>query len=346
MPKAPISVICAGMIGITALLAFWYGIKFPQKKAPNIIVRPAGPVDPDLPFLLIRDSQNDKPLGSLTVFAMHVSTFWSSQFSADYPAYLQIGLRRQFGDKFISIFGIGAAGDIGNIDFIGKLIPGPDTEPDRIGNALATTILQGAAEMQPINHPDLAVRSKTLLVPLQEITQEQIARSYEIIQQNDHHPVDLLVIANAWKVLITEAFWKRFGPNLPMEVNVIRISADTSIVVLPHEIFVELGLAIKKASPFKHTLVITMAHDLSFYVPTKKAFAEGSYEVIASTIKPGGGERLVDTAVEMLRELSPATPRTSASGDRRSARQCPGYGKPGVPSLPGPRLPLLPAASQ
>ena len=293
------------MLGIAAVLAFWYGNKFPARKASNIIVRPAGPVDPDLPFLLIRDAQNGKPLGSLTVFAMHVATFGQGQFSGDFPAYLQSGLRRHFGDKFISIFGEGAAGDIGNIDFIGKPFQRLDNEPSRIGNALTTTILHEAAEMQPIDHPDLVVRSKMVPVPLQEITQEQIARSYEIIQQNDHSPVDLLVIAKAWKVLNTERFWKRFGPNLPMEVHVIRISGDTAIAVLPHEIFVELGLAIKKVSPFKHTFVIGYAHSLDFYVPTRKAFAEGSYEVIASTIKPGGGEMLVDTAAKMLRELKP-----------------------------------------
>lgn len=34
---------------------------------------------------------------------------------------------------------------------------------------------------------------------------------------------------------------------LPMEVQVFRLSEDVAIVALPGEVFVELGLAIKKA---------------------------------------------------------------------------------------------------
>ena len=90
-----------------------------------------------------------------------------------------------------------------------------------------------------------------------------------------------------------------------MEVRVIRLSADTAIVTLPHEIFVELGLAIKQASPFRNTLVLSLCNDVDFYIPTRKAFAEGSYEVVNSRVKPGAGEALVAAAVGMLKELKP-----------------------------------------
>jgi hypothetical protein len=46
-----------------------------------------------------------------------------------------------------------------------------------------------------------------------------------------------------------------------------------------------------------------MANDLDFYVPTRRAFAEGSYEVVTSSVKPGGGERLVDGCLQLLRQL-------------------------------------------
>ena len=82
-----------------------------------------------------------------------------------------------------------------------------------------------------------------------------------------------------------------------------RSDADTAIVCLPCEIFVELGLAIKKASPFKHTVVIEICNDRPSYVPTQKAFAEGSYEVTNARVKPGAGEMLVDAAVRLLGSL-------------------------------------------
>jgi neutral ceramidase len=75
-------------------------------------------------------------------------------------------------------------------------------------------------------------------------------------------------------------------------------------VLLPGEVFAELGLAIKQASPFKHTVVIELSNDNPAYIPTDKAFKEGSYETINSRIAPGGGERLVAEAVRLLKALA------------------------------------------
>ena len=66
--------------------------------------------------------------------------------------------------------------------------------------------------------------------------------------------------------------------------------------------FVELGLAIKQASPFRTTLVVELANCVeTIYVPTRAAYAQGSYEVTNSTVQPGSGEMLVEEAVRQLR---------------------------------------------
>jgi hypothetical protein len=92
-------------------------------------------------------------------------------------------------------------------------------------------------------------------------------------------------------------------PNpYPMEVQVFRFDSDTALVCLPCEIFVELGLAIKKASPFKTTIVQSICNDRPSYVPTQKAFTEGSYEITNARVKSGAGEMLVETAIKLLNE--------------------------------------------
>ena len=63
------------------------------------------------------------------------------------------------------------------------------------------------------------------------------------------------------------------------------------------------GLAIKKASPFKQTFVISVCNDRPSYMPTLKAFKEGSYEVMNSRLAAGGGEALTQTAIQLLNEL-------------------------------------------
>ena len=74
------------------------------------------------------------------------------------------------------------------------------------------------------------------------------------------------------------------------------------------EVFVDLGIAIKTASPFKTTLVIELTNDGPGYIPTRRAFAEGSYETVNSRVKPGGGEMLVETAIELLTDLADDAP--------------------------------------
>jgi hypothetical protein len=95
----------------------------------------------------------------------------------------------------------------------------------------------------------------------------------------------------------------RSASSLLLEVQVFRLSADTALVGLPGEVFVELGLAIKKASPFKNTFVIELCNECIAYVPTRKAFGEGSYEVVNSRVQSGGGEMLVEAAARLLKQL-------------------------------------------
>ena len=66
-------------------------------------------------------------------------------------------------------------------------------------------------------------------------------------------------------------------------------------------------MAIKERSPFETTFVVELANGYVGYVPTEKAFTEGSYETEtarSSLPAPGEGERMVDTAVGLLEGLA------------------------------------------
>src|SRR4051812_842690 len=78
----------------------------PGQLNPNI-VRPAGPSDPDVGMLLVRDEKTKTPLAGVTVFAMHSDTVGGSPYSADYAYFIQETLRRTYGKSFISAFGAG-----------------------------------------------------------------------------------------------------------------------------------------------------------------------------------------------------------------------------------------------
>jgi hypothetical protein len=95
------------------------------------------------------------------------------------------------------------------------------------------------------------------------------------------------------------------GDSLPVDVQVISLGPELAIVRLSGEVFVDLGLAIKRASPFRTTLVVELCNCVeTVYVPTRVAHAGGSYEVTNSTVKPGAAEILAETAIRLLREAA------------------------------------------
>jgi hypothetical protein len=90
------------------------------------------------------------------------------------------------------------------------------------------------------------------------------------------------------------------------EVQVIAFGRDLAIVGYPGDSFVELGLAMKQNSPFALTFVSEQSGNGSLsYIPTERAFPEGSYEVESARIAPGGGEVLATAAVRLMTELFP-----------------------------------------
>ncbi len=262
------------------------------------IVGPAGSVDSDVSILLVKNARHE-PVGALTVFAMHADTTGTTEFSADYPYYIQQVLRAALGPKFISAFGAGTCGDVNHIN-VNKVEPVKGNEvAERLGTTLGKTVVNELTNLRAINHPSLAVRDLMLTLPLQEVSPRELMGAKADFSRVSDTNFDFYAKVRAVKFVDLAAR----GTIWPMEVQVFRLDADTAIVCLPAELFAEFGLTIKRASPFKHTFVLTICNDRPAYIPTLKAFKEGSYETVNSRLKPGAGETLTQTAIQLLNEL-------------------------------------------
>jgi hypothetical protein len=277
----------------------------PGKLNTNIF-RPLGLTDPDLPFVLVRDVTSQKPLGSLTVFAMHTAIYGGAPFGACYPGHLQSQLRHRFNaPDFVSLFADGCAGDVNHINVSSSDPHDGESYPPIVGARLATTMHEALPYARPVQPGQLAMRSMSIRAPVIPVSDADYAAARKLMENLDRSNAPFLVVVDAWRKMFGREFWQKHGGTLPQEVQAIRLDRDTAMVTLPHEVFVELGLAIKSASPFRTTIVISLANDLDFYVPTRRAFAEGHYEPTACPLEPGCGERLVQAAVKLLEELKP-----------------------------------------
>ncbi len=273
----------------------------PGKLNPNI-VRVAGPIDPDVGLLAIQDADG-KTTATLTAFALHLDTVGGTEYGGDYPYYLQQSLRRELGDDFISIFGTGTCGDINHIDVRNDRPQKGHEEARRIGEALAETVIAALPKLSASKSPRLGVRSAGVEAPLQRNSADETAAARADMFKVGHRKLPFLDEVKACTIVDVALRDARGDGLLRMEVQAFRLDDETAIVCLPGEVFVDLGLAIKQTSPFARTLVIELCNDDPAYVPTRKAFAEGSYETVNSRIQPGAGELLVTTALKLLGEL-------------------------------------------
>jgi len=137
-------------------------------------------------------------------------------------------------------------------------------------------------------------------LPLAPIRPEDPAWAREVVSKyGAAEAAPFLDQVYAFKAIEIE---ERQGRPIEAEVQVISLGDQIAWVGLPGEIFVELGQAIKLASPFPHTIVVELANGSIGYVPNRRAYPEGAYEVISSRVAAGGGEMLVDAAVRLLIE--------------------------------------------
>lgn len=274
----------------------------PGKLNPDII-RPAGPIDPDVGILLLKSPDDKQSRAALTVFALHLDTVGGTEYSADYPFYLERNLRQSLGNEMVSLFGNGTCGDINHVDVTNNVRQSGHEETARIGTALAETVKNEIPSLKPVESPKLAARSAIASVSIQQYAPEETAQAKQDMFKVGTPQLPFLDQVKATKIMQLQL---RPVARLPLEVQVFRLSDDLALVGLPGEVFVELGLAIKHGSPFARTLVVELCNDAPAYLPTKKAFAEGSYETVNSLIQPGGGEAMVETALKLLKELKAA----------------------------------------
>jgi neutral ceramidase len=98
----------------------------------------------------------------------------------------------------------------------------------------------------------------------------------------------------------------RAGQPWEVEVQVVALGKELAWVALPGEIFVELGVALKKGSPFPVTMPVELANGSVGYVPSARAYPQGNYEVVSARCAQGSGELLVAAALKALQEIHAA----------------------------------------
>jgi neutral ceramidase len=204
------------------------------------------------------------------------------------------------GGEMLSIFANGCCGNINHrhIQWTGNQTS--QSEAIRLGSILAGAVLRSYPNLEPLKGGKIAVRSELLELPLPPIDGEDIRLAEEVVKRMDDPKTTFMEKVKAFQVLDVKA---REGKKLEVEVQVIAWGDEVAFVSLPGEIFVELGLSIKEASPFRYTSLVELANGSIGYIPNRPAYQEGNYEVVSARCGAGAGEMLVSSAIKMLEAL-------------------------------------------
>lgn len=280
----------------------------PGKRNPNVI-RPVGPTDPEVGVVYF-EAPEQKPQLTFVNFAMHPDTTGGTRVSADYMGALARRLTDYCGSEMLTLFANGACGNLNHINVNWSRRQQGTNEANRLGTILAAAVFKAYMDLKPAADPTLRVRSERLELPLPTVTDQDVAAAREIVKQGAR--AKFLEQVRAYKVLDVHS---RAGRPHEVEVQVITMGRDLAWVSLPGEAFVELGLSVKAASPFKQTHVVELANGSIGYIPNRSAYAEGNYEVVSARCAEGSGELLVTTATKLLTALH------EDAGDRTSGAE-------------------------
>lgn len=274
------------------------------------VVKPAGPVDPEVGVLVFLDEQRD-PIALLANYALHYvgpGPTGHETISADYFGAFDRAVQRLASREFVGIMLNGCCGDVNNIDVFGPAREHPYShyQVDRVANVVAAAAYEawnGIHRYEP--SATLRAANDALILRRPEVTEEEVALARARLAQPDSQQqarqatsADPAWLKATRVVELSQIPHERVAPVQAMRVGEVGVAA------LPGEIFVEIGMAIKQGSPFARTLVGELANGTVGYVPSDAAFAQGSYEIYTSTIPEGTGGEMAAAAAKLLEELA------------------------------------------
>ena len=269
------------------------------------ISMPTGTPDPQVQAIFFEaahePSQRVPALAIYANFAMHPDTVGGTKTSADYPGALARILSGYHGKDCITLFGNGTCGNLNHLDVQWPRSQSGPEEAHRLGTLIGAAIFRAEKNQHRFAPGALQVKSVTVPLEVPFVTNEQEELARNTVRKQQHGPLPSfmqLVHANR---LIDLA--PRQGKPIEAEVQVITLGKEAAWIAFPGEVFVELGIALKKRSPFRHTLITTLANGNEGYIPDRRSYAERAYEAESARVEPGSGEKLVEAAAGLLAEL-------------------------------------------
>lgn len=281
----------------------------PPAGSPNL-VEPAGPTDPTISILSVRES-GGRPIAVYAAYSLHyVGGVGPGHVSADYYGMFCDELARRMdaehGDPpFVALLANGTSGDINNINFRERRQSRPAYERMRtVAHDVAGKVQGALAGLEYQSNVVLDARYREPAIGMRRPSAEQLAWAKETLAAAPEDRAKwtlsaiyadrLLHMADVPKTVATPLQVLRVGPAV--------------IGTMPTEVFCEIGLEFKERTALKPGFMVSLAHGYLGYLPTPRHHQLGGYETWLGTnrLEPQASVKMLDALIEMTQELAPA----------------------------------------
>lgn len=279
---------------------------------PNLL-EPAGPVDPELPVIAIQ-SPAGRPIALLANYSLHyVGGNGPGEVSADYYGMfanrMQDMLAAEGQDPpFVTMMSNGTSGNINNINFGGKAPDAvlPYEKMKTVANVVAAEVFKVYQNIKYQDWVSLAGQQKEITLGVRKPDTDELVRAEEIISKAKKP-----ITASMEEIYARETIaMKDYPDQVSLILQAFRIG-DLAITAIPCEVFVEIGLDIKKKSPFKPTFSISLANGYNGYLPTPEHHKLGGYETWrakSSYLEVDASTKIAASLFELLAKLRTLNP--------------------------------------
>ncbi len=285
--------------------------KMNPDNSPDVLDHPAGPTDPDITVLSVQDPKR-KQIALFANYSLHyVGGTPKGMVSADYYGeFARLMPSRLPGDgRLVAMMSNGTSGDINNIPFGSSRPPREPFEQIRIvaqqAADTAWTAWKSISSYQ--SSPRLGMVQREVTLKYRRPTAEQVAAARAVLAIKDKAEREKLprLAENYARSTISAA--ERKEDTITVILQTIRVG-DLAVCGIPFEAFCEIGLDLKKRSPFPRTMVIGLANGRHGYLPTPEQHKLGGYETWIGTcsVQEDASVILTNNLLEMLAELAKA----------------------------------------
>ncbi len=277
----------------------------PPAGSPDLL-EPAGPTDPEVPVLSVVTPEG-RPLALLANYSLHyVGGTGPGHLSADYFGMFADRVQELLqadrqSPPFMGMMSNGTSGDINNINFRVPAAPLPAYAKMRgVAHKVAAEAVRVQREIRHREWVPLAAAAADLRLGVRKPDADELERARGILAgaKRPLATMDQLYASESVELM-------GYPDQFPVKIQALRIG-DLAVTAIPCEIFVDVGLELKRRSPIRPTFTISLANGYNGYLPTPEHHALGGYETWrarSSYLEVDASRKITDGLLGLLDRL-------------------------------------------